>query len=176
MGKGEFVLMADWKSIVGTVAPMLGTALGGPLVGQATRVMMDKFGITDESELPAFIAGADPATLLELKRLDVEFETTMAELGITREQIAAEDRDSARDRQVEMRDWTPNVLGAVIVVGFFATLVLFAKHSNVINESAMPVINIMIGALGAMTVQVTNYFFGSSAGSKRKTSLMGNGK
>lgn len=165
--------MSNWKSIVANVAPLLGTALGGPMAGQATRMMLNRFGVSAE-ELPAFIEAADPATtLIELKELDVEFEIAMAKIGVTREQIAAKDRDSARDRQVKMRDWTPTILGVIILFGFFGTLAAFAAYSNHINASALPVINIMIGALGAMTVQVTNYFFGSSAGSKLKTTLMG---
>jgi len=35
--------MFDWKKVVSTVAPVLGTALGGPLAGAATKFIADKF-------------------------------------------------------------------------------------------------------------------------------------
>ncbi len=40
----------DWKSIVSSVAPVLGTALGGPLGGVAARAAMDALGITPGAE------------------------------------------------------------------------------------------------------------------------------
>ena len=57
------------------------------------------------------------------------------------------------------------------MLGFFG--VLAAMLFTDFPPGAGDVLKLMIGALGAMTVQVGNYFFGSSVGSKRKTELMG---
>ena len=84
--------------------------------------------------------------------------------------IAAGDRADARARQTAMDDWTPTVLGALIIIGFF--VVLGAMVTRNLPPGAETEFSIMLGALAAMTAAVVNYFFGSSAGSKEKTRLM----
>ena len=39
--------MADWKSIVGTVAPAIATALGGPLAGLGVSAIGKALGLGD---------------------------------------------------------------------------------------------------------------------------------
>ena len=43
----------DWKSVVGTVAPLLGTALGGPFGGVAGKMIQDALGVDSESAAQA---------------------------------------------------------------------------------------------------------------------------
>ena len=40
----------DWKSIVSTVAPWIGTALGGPRGGMAVSAIADALGLSDKAE------------------------------------------------------------------------------------------------------------------------------
>ena len=161
------------KEIVATVAPTVATALGGPLAGVATRMIADKvLGKPDASaeEIEAAIGVASPATLLQLKQVEAEFAVQMRELDVEVERIAVDDRASARARAAQMKDWTPSMLGAAIILGFFAllSLVMF----NGLPETGGEVLMIMIGALAAMTTQVGNYFFGSSAGSASKNQII----
>ena len=62
----------DWKALVKTVAPVLGTALGGPLGGAATKFLTGKLlgdENASEQELADFIGGASPEQLLQIKQL-----------------------------------------------------------------------------------------------------------
>ncbi len=155
--------------IIATVAPTLATALGGPLAGVATRVIAGKLLGKDTASLEdvgAAIINAAPADLVKLKELDVQFKKDMAQAGVQLEKIAADDRGSARDRQVRMKDWTPSILGLAIIIGFFGTLAYIFRFG--MPETGAEVLLIMMGALGGMTAQVGNYFFGSSTGSKSK--------
>ena len=69
-----------------------------------------------------------------------------------------------------MNDWTPSVLGALVILGFFVVLgVMVAKK---LPAGAETEFSIMLGALATMTAAVVNYFFGSSAGSREKTRLI----
>jgi hypothetical protein len=62
-------------------------------------------------------------------------------------------------------------LGALIVLSFFAILAL---HSfKAIPEGNDTAVNISLGLLGAGFTAVVSFFFGSSAGSQRKTEIMG---
>jgi len=64
------------------------------------------------------------------------------------------------------------ILGALIVLSFFAVLALLIYQQPVDN----PVLNAMVGVLGTVTVGVANYFFGSSKGSADKSEMIKNGR
>lgn len=160
----------DWKSLVGSVAPTIATALGGPMAGMAVKAIGGALGMSDtasETEVAAALQGATPETLLALKEADHSFDVKMKELDIDFERINAGDRDSARQREIATKDNTPKVLAGVIVFGFFAVLAGIAFID--IPAAAVQPINILLGSLTALLIQVGNYYFGSSAGSKEKT-------
>ena len=163
----------DWKQILGTVAPVLATAAGGPLAGVATKAIAAKLLQRPEAsadEVEAAVLGADQGTLLKLRELDHEFEKDLAALGIDLEKIAAEDRANARAREVSLGgDWTVRVL-AYVIIGSFCALVFSVLFGQVTAESTIA--GAVIGYLSAKAEQVTAYYFGSSAGSKAKTDLM----
>lgn len=164
----------DWKSIVGTVAPTLATALGGPLAGTAIKAISNAvLGRDDasEDEVAEAMKKADPETLLKLKKADQQFKVEMRKLGVRVEEIHAGDRHSARQRQTKMRDWSPSILGSLIILGFFG--VLAAMMAFEMPATSKDVLQIMLGALGTMSASVVAYFFGSSAGSARKNELFG---
>ena len=120
----------DIKQIIATVAPALATALGGPLAGMATRAIATELLGDPDADIvlvESAVATASGPDLVKLKELDVRFKADMQKARIDLEEIAAKDRNSARDRQVRMKDWTPSVLGLAIIVGFFGVLgVIFA--------------------------------------------------
>lgn len=165
----------DWKAIVGKVAPWIGTALGGPLGGMAASAIADVFGLSENTEdaIKAAISGASPEKLLELKQADQQFALRMQELGFQNvqalESIAAGDRDSARKREMEVKDFTPRILAYLIVGGFLGMAygVLFKQMSA---DSVLA--GTIIGYLSAKAEQVAAYYFGSTAGSSRKTELL----
>lgn len=168
----------DWKKTLATVAPVLGTALGGPMGGMATKFIAEKLlGKSDasEEEIGAAVASAGPELMLKLKQADQEFKVKMQELGIKEEQLHAEDRASARQREAATGDsWAPRVLAAVAVLGFFGVLWWVLAYGL---PAKGEIVLILIGTLTATVTQVFNYYFGSSAGSARKTGLLGgNGK
>lgn len=162
------------RDIIATVAPTLATALGGPLAGIATRAIAGKLlgreDATIEELEAAVVNGTTGADLVKLKELDLAFKIDLENAGIELESIAADDRDSARARQVKMKDWTPSVLGLAIILGFFGMLAYIMKYG--MPTEGAEVMLIMVGGLSAMTTQVGNFFFGSSAGSKTKDALI----
>ncbi len=160
----------DWKSIVGTVAPTIATALGGPLAGLAVKAIGGAFGLGEgasEKEVAAAVVGASPEQLLALKNADQEFAVRMRELDIDLERIAAEDRASARQREAATGDsLTPRVLAVAITLGFFAVLGLMLFRE--LPAQGRDALLIMLGSLGTSWAAVVAYYFGSSVGSKSK--------
>jgi hypothetical protein len=167
--------MMDFTAILKTVAPWLGTALGGPLGGMAVSFIADKMGLQDKTvdAVKAAILGMTPEQALALKTGDQEFALHMQELGFKQitdlEALAVKDRDSARQREVALKDNTNKVLAAVIVGGFMtmvgATLMGWTRAESVMAGT-------LIGYLSAKADQVLSYYFGSNKESARKTELI----
>lgn len=165
------------KRAVASAAPEIAGALGGPLAGAAAAAVARAiFGkeAASEDALADAVEKASPEQLIALARADSEFRIAMRKADVEEARVDASDRASARARQQAMQDWTPSVLGALIIAGFFLTLA--AMVSKRLPPGAETEFSIMLGALATMTAAVVNYFFGSSAGSREKTRLLGGQK
>lgn len=163
----------DWRKVVGTVAPTIATALGGPLAGLAVKAIGGALGLGEgasEAEVAAKIAGATPADLLALKKADQEFALEMQRLEVDLERIAAGDRDSARLMQRETKSWAPPVLAAVVVGGFIAAsvAVLGGWVEGLKDPLIAALVGSVIGNITAATMLVLNFYFGTSASSRAK--------
>ena len=161
------------KKAVAKAAPKIAEELGGPLAGAAVsaiaRAIFGKDGASEE-ELADALTNASADQLIALKRAENEFRIALRQAALEGERIDAGDRASARERQQKMRDWTPSILGALIIGGFFLTLAVMVARK--LPPGAETEFSIMLGALATMTAAVVNYFFGSSAGSREKTLLL----
>lgn len=164
-----------WQSIVKGVAPVLGTALGGPLGGMAakaiTGALLGEENATDDlAEAEKAINNASAEDLIKIKEAEQKFALAMKNADIRLEKVHSDDRDSARKRQVKTKDKIPGILGLLIVFGFFGLLgtMMFVD----IPDENETVLNIMLGALGILTGQVGNYYFGSSSSSQKKNDML----
>jgi len=166
----------DWKSIVSTVAPWIGTALAGPFGGMAVSAVADALGLSDKTEaaIKTAISGATPEQMLALKNADQTFALRMQELGYknieTLAALSVENTKDAREMQRVTRSVVPAILSILITVGFFGILLgMLSGHLTATDNQALL---IMLGALGAAWGAVVNYWFGSSAESGRKSDLL----
>jgi len=68
-------------SLLGTLVPIISTALGGPLAGAAVEFVADKLGVSGatKDQIANTIQGLDP---LKAKELDYQFQEFMAAQGI----------------------------------------------------------------------------------------------
>ena len=99
------------------------------------------------------------AAKLEIKRMESDGEFKLEELSV-------KDRDSARQREIQVKDKTPTILAALITVGFFGVLGYMLVHG--LPDAGREPLLIMLGALGAAWTGVVSYYFGSSSGSRDK--------
>jgi hypothetical protein len=172
----EGVSVMDWKSIVKTVAPWIGTALGGPFGGMAASAVADVFGLSEKTEasIKQALSGATPEQMLMLKTADQNFAARMQELGFQNienlERIAAENTKDARAMQVAIRSKIPATLSILITVGFFG--ILYGMLKGFLTVSENQALLIMLGALGTAWGNVVNYWFGSTHDSGRKTDML----
>lgn len=165
----------DWTSLLKTIAPWIGTAIGGPLGGMALTAAASALGISQPTtdKLKAALAGITPEQSLALQQADQTFQVQMATLQFdSLDKLAALDVDNTKDAramQVSTRSWIPGCLAILITLGFFGILIgMMTQTLKTDNNQAL---FIMLGALGAAWGGVVNYYFGSSAGSARKDEL-----
>lgn len=167
------------SSVISTVAPMLGTALGGPLGGLAGNLLAKAFGAkqTDGSVIPAAVkdieaalTGGSPETMLALKQAENELQEHMAQLGVTEDQLAYADTDSARKREETVKDHTPSILAYALTVGVIALVFcLFKLDIPAENKAVMFSVS---GAVVSTWTLAMGYYFGSSVSSKGKTDAL----
>jgi hypothetical protein len=166
----------DWKTLVGTVAPWIGTALGGPLGGAAVGAVADALGLSDKTEasIKAALSGVTPEQMLAMKTADQMFAVKMQELGYADLErlaaLAADNTKDARAMQTATRSQIPAVLAVLITFGFFGILIGMLRGDLTATDNQA--LLIMLGALGAAWGAVVNFFFGSTAESGRKTELL----
>lgn len=157
--------------VVGSVAPTIATALGGPLAGTAVSALADVFGLTsdDKDGLVKAIKNATPDQLLALKQADYAYQVKMTELGIDLERIAAGDRDSARKMQIETGSIVPGLMALIIVIGFFTAQ--YFVFTQPLPEKSEIMVSRVLGTLDAGLMIILAYYFGSS----QRTSALLNG-
>ena len=164
--------MNDWLK---TLAPLLGTALGGPLGGAAASFIADKLGIenkTIEAVSDVLNSGKmSPDQIAQIKLAEIDFKKFLETNKIKMEEIAAADRNSARDLLKTTRAKTPAVLTYIITLGFFGVLGGMFYWPEV-KESAP--LMIMLGSLGTAWTGACAFWFGTTNNSQTKTDLLAN--
>jgi hypothetical protein len=174
--------MASWKDILRSIAPTLGTALGGPMAGAATKFIADKLlGKADatQDEIQEAILGASPEQLIKLKELDSQFKLDMKNLQIDVYELEYKDRDSAR-KLFSVNIWPQITLSAIFVTGYFGVLYFLLNTGAQTSDGTVelminnPVFTTILGVLTAAIPQILSFWFGSSLGSKEKTHGMNN--
>lgn len=175
----------EWKdalSVINKLAPTIAAALGGPLAAGGVVALQKVFGLDGQGgsegdskdQLAAAISGATADQLLALKLADQNYAIKMQELGFKNiaelETLAAGDRDSARKREIEVKDSTPRNLAYAITIGFFGILLLLMFGD--IPTSSREVLYIMLGTLGTAWTGCISYYFGSTSSSSEKNKLL----
>lgn len=160
--------MADWKNIVGAVAPAIATALGGPLAGLGVSAIGKALGLdagATEDDVAAAVLKASPEQLLAVKKAELEFTAGMKELDVDLERIAMADRASARRREAATGDsWTPRVLAFFTLGAFFACVWLVFKGAiSGMDGAQIALVGGVVGYASAKADTVVGYYFGSSS-------------
>lgn len=184
----------DWKKLVSGIAPAIGTALGGPLVGMAvSQLGAALLGDPDASEadVAATLASgkltgeqvvalkaADQAFTLRMKELDIDV------MRLNQAADAALIADTSDARHVFGKDDNIFVMGCIIL-GAFAVLMglvltgcFFLMTGRVtVDPGTLAVcaglIGTVVGYVAANAQQVVSFFYGSSKGSKDSGAQLG---
>ena len=147
------------KNIVGAVAPTLGTALGGPMAGMAGNMIAEVLGVPNNPKaIEKAIQDATPEQMLELKKVEQDFELKMKELEVDVFNLEVADGQDAR--KTFSKDWTARIVGVSVVGGFMGYIFLVTLQPPEQNSEAL--INLVLGYLGGLASAVISFYFGAS--------------
>jgi len=152
------------------IAPTIATCLGGPLAGLAVTALSKLFGVAPD-QVQSMIndnkLSADQIAAVQQE--EIRFKEQTQALGLNFEQLAVEDRKSARDMQTTTQSIIPPLLSLLVTVGFFGILAyLMVTPADTANTPLM----IMLGSLGTAWTGIIAFYFGSSAGSRAKDQML----
>jgi len=156
----------DWLA---QIAPTIATALGGPLAGMAVSAVSKAIGCSPE-EVQSVISNGklDASQVAAIQLAELELKKQAQQMGLDFAKLANDDRKSARDMQSVTRSFIPPALAIGVTVGFFG--ILFGLMYGQIQHA--PQIDIMLGSLGTAWTGIIGFYFGSSASSQNKDSLL----
>ncbi|ADG20855.1 hypothetical protein [Paraburkholderia atlantica] len=176
----------DWSKVASTIsgtAPLLAGLIGGPVglgVTAASTILSHVLGTAND---PTSVSAAleDPAALDKVRQAESANAIQLQQLAVTAAQaqltheielarVEAADRADARAKEEKTGDWVPKALAMAVTVGFFGMLILMAVHG--LPDKNRDLINVILGSLGTAWVSIIGYYFGTSAGSARKTELL----
>lgn len=158
----------DWLK---AIAPTIATAVGGPFGTMAYGIIAKAMGISAEDAQKTVESGKLTADqIASVQQAEIALKAKAQELGLNFEQLAVEDKKSAREMQVATKSRIPAALAIVVTLGFFA--ILAGLMLGKVEHSAE--IDIMLGSLGTAWAGIISFYFGSSAGSQKKDEMIHN--
>jgi membrane-bound ClpP family serine protease len=106
--------------------------------------------------------------IASIQSAEIALKAKAQEMSLDFEQLAVEDRKSAREMQITTKSWIPPLLAILVTLGFFGILAGMMTGKVTSSEALM----IMLGSLGTAWTGIIAFYFGSSASSQNKDTLL----
>lgn len=143
-------------------SPLIATAIGGPAGGIIASLLSAAFGCTTDTLADTISTSANSAVTMQ--QFELEHKKELAQIQSTQYTTEVNDRENARDREVEIdkitgqRDWMLDTIAMVVILGFFCLCML----NYFVDISDDHVITMLVGQISSGFVLVLSYYFGSS--------------
>ena len=170
--------------VVLDLAPELGRWLFGPDAEPAVSAVQKALGSVTGTADPAMqtqtLADPEKAAALRVELARVASEQASAEAASKQAILLAQLSDVANARATTTQlaqvgstiAWGAPVVSLVVLVTFGGVIIMALTRA--MPPGAEPVLNVLMGTLGAMATSVVGYWVGSSAGSARKDTRLAN--
>ena len=156
-------------SWIESIAPTIASCLGGPLAGLAVEALSKAIGVDPSAVQDTINSGKLTADqIASIQSAEIALKAKAQEMNLDFEQLAVQDRKSARDMQTTTKSFIPPLLALIITLGFFGILVGMMTGKVTSSDALM----LLLGSLGTAWTGVISFYFGSSASSQNKDQLL----
>ena len=156
-------------SWIESIAPTIASCLGGPLAGLAVEAVSKAIGVDPNQVQDTINSGKLTADqIAQIQAAEISLKEKAQQMGLNFEELAVQDRKSARDMQTTTKSFIPPLLALIITVGFFGILVGMMTGKVTSSDALM----LLLGSLGTAWTGVISFYFGSSASSQNKDQLL----
>jgi hypothetical protein len=156
-------------SWIESIAPTIASCLGGPLAGLAVEAVSKAIGVDPSAVQDTINSGKLSADqIASIQAAEIQLKAKAQEMNLDFEQLAVQDRKSARDMQTTTKSFIPPLLALIITLGFFGILVGMMTGKVTSSDALM----LLLGSLGTAWTGVISFYFGSSASSQNKDTLL----
>lgn len=156
----------DWLK---AIAPTLATAIGGPFGTMAYGLAATALGVSPEDAQKTIESGKlTSEQIASVQQAEIAIKARAQELGLDFAKLGNDDRKSARDMQSTTRSVVPPVLALLVTLGFFGILIGLMTKTFATSDALM----LMLGSLGTAWTGIIAFYFGSSASSQAKDTLL----
>ena len=156
----------DWMK---NICPTLATCLAGPLAGMAVEAVSKAIGVDPSAVQDTINSGKLTADqIASIQSAEIALKAKAQEMNLDFEQLAVQDRKSARDMQTTTKSFIPPLLALIITLGFFGILIGMMTGKVTSSDALM----LLLGSLGTAWTGVISFYFGSSASSQNKDQLL----
>ena len=153
------------------IAPTIATAIGGPFGGLAYEAVSKVLGVNQDDAKKMLEDGKLSADqIAAIQQAEIQLKAQEEQLGLNFAKLSVEDKKSARDMQIATKSWVPPVLAVAVTIGFFSILTGLMLGGVAHGTE----IDIMLGSLGTAWTGIIAFYFGSSASSQSKDSMIFN--
>jgi hypothetical protein len=160
----------DWLK---SIAPTLATAMGGPLAGMAVEAISKAIGVDPGEVQNSINSGKLTADqVASIQQAEIAIKARAQEMGLDFEKLAVADRTSARQMQISTQSYVPPTLSIMIVLAW--AIVQWFLLTHIIDSSMRELIARVLGTLDGALMLVLSFYFGSSAGSQAKDTMIHN--
>lgn len=170
----------DWKKTIGNIAPTIGAVFGAPgiAVGTAIRSILNMSDTSSDEEVKAVLA--TPEGQEKVRLAEIAYKGQLLEAGIKEQEIAASDRNSARDMQkAALAPGQTDVFSKRFVYYFSiywsiisALYIAFITFAHIPPENVRFADTILGFILGTSIASMFQYFLGSTSSSKSKDEII----
>ena len=151
------------------LAPTIASCLGGPLAGMAVEAISKAIGVDPSAVQDTINSGKLTADqIASIQSAEIALKAKAQEMNLDFEQLAVQDRKSARDMQTTTKSFIPPLLALIITLGFFGILIGMMTGKVTSSDALM----LLLGSLGTAWTGVISFYFGSSASSQNKDQLL----
>ena len=156
-------------SWIESIAPTIASCLGGPLAGLAVEAVSKAIGVDPSAVQDTINSGKLTADqIASIQSAEIALKAKAQEMNLDFEQLAVQDRKSARDMQTTTKSFIPPLLALIITLGFFGILIGMMTGKVTSSDALM----LLLGSLGTAWTGVISFYFGSSASSQNKDALL----